>query len=93
MFKYNHFIRGAIITVLLIVLNQALIQFWLYQKRQDARLINVAGRQRMLSQRISLEFHRNLDKQNDTLIRDLYHQRSEERRVGKECRSRWSPYH
>jgi len=21
------------------------------------------------------------------------HQRSEERRVGKECRSRWSPYH
>jgi len=23
----------------------------------------------------------------------LYHQRSEERRVGKECRSRWSPYH
>ena len=25
---------------------------------------------------------------------DLYtEQRSEERRVGKECRSRWSPYH
>ena len=23
----------------------------------------------------------------------LYSQRSEERRVGKECRSRWSPYH
>ena len=22
-----------------------------------------------------------------------YHHRSEERRVGKECRSRWSPYH
>src|SRR5260370_11294900 len=22
-----------------------------------------------------------------------YHSRSEERRVGKECRSRWSPYH
>ena len=22
-----------------------------------------------------------------------YFQRSEERRVGKECRSRWSPYH
>ena len=22
-----------------------------------------------------------------------YHDRSEERRVGKECRSRWSPYH
>ena len=23
----------------------------------------------------------------------LLHRRSEERRVGKECRSRWSPYH
>ena len=23
----------------------------------------------------------------------LYFSRSEERRVGKECRSRWSPYH
>ena len=23
----------------------------------------------------------------------LYDRRSEERRVGKECRSRWSPYH
>src|SRR3712207_8875587 len=24
---------------------------------------------------------------------DVQHERSEERRVGKECRSRWSPYH
>ena len=24
---------------------------------------------------------------------DFYETRSEERRVGKECRSRWSPYH
>ena len=23
----------------------------------------------------------------------LFDERSEERRVGKECRSRWSPYH
>ena len=27
-----------------------------------------------------------------SLIKDKY-KRSEERRVGKECRSRWSPYH
>ena len=26
-------------------------------------------------------------------IRYYLHRRSEERRVGKECRSRWSPYH
>ena len=27
------------------------------------------------------------------LQQTLTHRRSEERRVGKECRSRWSPYH
>ena len=26
-------------------------------------------------------------------IKDIKQTRSEERRVGKECRSRWSPYH
>src|SRR2546430_13540991 len=26
-------------------------------------------------------------------INTILHERSEERRVGKECRSRWSPYH
>ena len=26
-------------------------------------------------------------------ISSYFHLRSEERRVGKECRSRWSPYH
>ena len=29
----------------------------------------------------------------DGLVTDLTPPRSEERRVGKECRSRWSPYH
>ena len=27
------------------------------------------------------------------VVKTLVKQRSEERRVGKECRSRWSPYH
>ena len=26
-------------------------------------------------------------------LNSTLHRRSEERRVGKECRSRWSPYH
>ena len=26
-------------------------------------------------------------------LQELVEKRSEERRVGKECRSRWSPYH
>src|SRR2546430_16481320 len=29
----------------------------------------------------------------DQLELEVYWKRSEERRVGKECRSRWSPYH
>ena len=29
----------------------------------------------------------------DGEIAELMYKRSEERRVGKECRSRWSPYH
>ena len=29
----------------------------------------------------------------DALRADIQTARSEERRVGKECRSRWSPYH
>ena len=29
----------------------------------------------------------------DAVVRVLRSCRSEERRVGKECRSRWSPYH
>src|SRR2546422_2602396 len=29
----------------------------------------------------------------ETRVLDWLRQRSEERRVGKECRSRWSPYH
>ena len=30
---------------------------------------------------------------HDVSIKDVFAARSEERRVGKECRSRWSPYH
>ena len=36
-----------------------------------------------------------LDRSDDGLLLSatLHFERSEERRVGKECRSRWSPYH
>ena len=30
---------------------------------------------------------------NTLILKSAWHRRSEERRVGKECRSRWSPYH
>ena len=31
--------------------------------------------------------------QGEEILKSLTSSRSEERRVGKECRSRWSPYH
>ena len=34
-----------------------------------------------------------ITKKRNTNTRRLLDDRSEERRVGKECRSRWSPYH
>src|SRR2546426_4290008 len=47
--------------------------------------------------------HGNLTREEDQMLQELLPQlqmayvsvsrRSEERRVGKECRSRWSPYH
>ena len=36
---------------------------------------------------------RELKEQGEVIIDALGCHRSEERRVGKECRSRWSPYH
>ena len=38
------------------------------------------------------EIHKGIAKLPQSKKRDNLH-RSEERRVGKECRSRWSPYH
>ena len=36
---------------------------------------------------------RNLEESISTILNTKLGERSEERRVGKECRSRWSPYH
>ena len=43
----------------------------------------------------NFEYHaaKKFKNQNESRIRYLQRMRSEERRVGKECRSRWSPYH
>ena len=35
----------------------------------------------------------NVTKDGVTVAKEIEDHRSEERRVGKECRSRWSPYH
>ena len=39
---------------------------------------------------LNLDIHKSV---SSFVIKALVQYRSEERRVGKECRSRWSPYH
>lgn len=48
----SRIIFAGLIMATLIVLNQAFIQYSLQRMQQDARGINIAGRQRMLSQKI-----------------------------------------
>ncbi|MEM6964984.1 MAG: ATP-binding protein [Bacteroidota bacterium] len=50
--KRNIHFYGILIVLAIIVVNQVLIQYWLYQRRKDAKIINVSGRQRMLSQKL-----------------------------------------
>lgn len=58
----------AIMTVVaLILLNQIVIQYWLSQKESDAAIINVSGKQRMLSQRILSLYYS--QKENPSQIR------------------------
>ena len=47
------------------------------------------------TQAIDLKGYSGNLKLNDIVLAEssVAHRRSEERRVGKECRSRWSPYH
>src|SRR5258708_31880016 len=50
--------------------------------------------QELFKQNLSLEELRDLITWNvETHEEEIWDRRSEERRVGKECRSRWSPYH
>ena len=47
-----------------------------------------------LANEIDFECGRYNPKKPHLCVTEIHnHQRSEERRVGKECRSRWSPYH
>ena len=45
------------------------------------------------STRTFLSFTTGMTELGGTYYNQLWKDRSEERRVGKECRSRWSPYH
>ena len=47
----------------------------------------------MARERFSFDDTIEFDKDELKPNNDIHANRSEERRVGKECRSRWSPYH
>lgn len=47
------YIIALSMVALLSIIGQGLVQFSLYQQSNDSRIINIAGRQRMLSQRLS----------------------------------------
>ena len=52
---------------------------------------NILKKVNKLEKRINKELHDKIVKIHKDIKKDQL--RSEERRVGKECRSRWSPYH
>ena len=57
----------------------------------DLRVISTGQHREMLQQVLQV-FEISIDKEFQ-IMRAGQTPRSEERRVGKECRSRWSPYH
>ena len=55
----KRYILGVIITVFALTLNQAFIQYWLRKKENDAEILNISGKQRMLSQKINVLLYQN----------------------------------
>ena len=64
---------------------------------QSSRFIGPAEHPRLVPDSYLPEFNSHLKKRGKIFYKlpkiHSAHRRSEERRVGKECRSRWSPYH
>jgi len=73
-FRRNHII-ALTLTAILIITNQVIIQYFLAQKRYDARVINVGGKQRMLNQQLMgmvYDYHLKRDKQSKEDIRQNF---------------------
>lgn len=52
MVKKDVYFYAIIAAIAVIIINQVFIQYWLHTKRKDAVIINIGGKQRMLSQRL-----------------------------------------
>ena len=74
---------------------------WLHSKRRNDQIKGLeyaAGKQDILNKTRAMKDPdgKMMDMNNlpnNKIVSNLVGLRSEERRVGKECRSRWSPYH
>ena len=63
-----------------------------YEMFQELKLIFQANA-RIERYEVSNKFYSCKMEENSSVSEHILKMRSEERRVGKECRSRWSPYH
>lgn len=64
--------KATLVAIVIILLNQCFIQYWLYQKREDAKLINISGRQRMFSQKIVAEVYSYQNHPTEAKLRALH---------------------
>ena len=85
--KY-HLITSAIVDAVINIDLQGKINYW---NASAAELFNLSESE-VMYEPISKVIP-TIDEQYFANIKDTLFERSEERRVGKECRSRWSPYH
>jgi len=60
---------AASVAIFIIIINQIFIQYFLYQKKEDASIINIGGRQRMLSQRLLAQSLAELNQPSSTTNR------------------------
>lgn len=52
----NNYIIGTFFALSVLIANQIIIQYFLSQKHQESKTLNLAGRQRTLSQKINLQY-------------------------------------
>ncbi len=67
----NVYITAITVTIALIVFNQIFIQYFLHQKRNDAYIINLSGRQRMLSQRLMSQVYQHQYLQKEKAVSQI----------------------
>src|SRR5258708_37587579 len=94
LFPYTTLFRSLLVAIRRQVrrVNVEVVQHAAHRVAQQRLLVDPTDEQALLRDAMRGMLH-NLDVHSTYLPPNRYQKRSEERRVGKECRSRWSPYH